>query len=102
MMIGVATPTEAAAPMSLIALSSARSLPVFNRRGDQTVNSQLLQVTIMILTIIAASAAFSQVLAFSVPAGDAPTRAGAPVDPSDPAIMLARRPLGCFIEQVSS
>jgi TRAP-type C4-dicarboxylate transport system permease large subunit len=65
MMLGVATPTEAAALASLIAFVLAaiyRSLTV--QVIKQSILSSL-QVTIMILTIIAASAAFSQVLAFS-------------------------------------
>jgi tripartite ATP-independent transporter DctM subunit len=104
MMLGVATPTEAAALASLIAFVLAaiyRSLTVGVIK--QSILSSL-QVTIMILTIIAASAAFSQVLAFSgASRGMLQLVLGTAVDPFWVlVIMLAIVVLlGCFIEQVS-
>jgi tripartite ATP-independent transporter DctM subunit len=104
MMLGVATPTEAAALASLIAFALAaiyRSLTV--QVIKQSILSSL-QVTIMILTIIAASAAFSQVLAFSgASRGMLQLVLGVAVNPFwILVIMLAIVVLlGCFIEQVS-
>jgi tripartite ATP-independent transporter DctM subunit len=104
MMLGVATPTEAAALASLISFVIAaiyRSLTV------QVIKQSILgslQVTIMILTIIAASAAFSQVLAFSgASRGMLQLVLGAAADPLWILIIMLAIVilLGCFIEQVS-
>jgi len=104
MMLGVATPTEAAALASLIAFVLAA---IYRCLTVQVIKQSILsslQVTVMILTIIAASAAFSQVLAFSgASRGMLQLVLGAAVDPFwILVIMLAIVTLlGCFIEQVS-
>jgi tripartite ATP-independent transporter DctM subunit len=104
MMLGVATPTEAAALASLVAFNISGAI----RRLTWGVNRKALlnarQVTVMILTIIAASAAFSQVLAFSgASRGMLEMVLGTTVSPFwilliMLAIVIA---LGCFLEQVS-
>lgn len=102
--LGVATPTEAAALASLIAFVLAAlygSLTV-----DVLKKSFLssLEVTAMILAIIAASAAFSQVLAFSgVSRGMIGLVLGVAVDPYWIVLIMLFIVilLGCFIEQVS-
>ena len=104
MMLGVATPTEAAALACLVAFVLAA---VYRTLTFEVVRESIfasLKVTVMILTIIAASAAFSQILAFS-----GASRAmlqlvlGMAVSPFwILVIMLAIVVLlGCFIEQVS-
>jgi tripartite ATP-independent transporter DctM subunit len=104
MMLGVATPTEAAALASLIAFVLAA---IYRCLTGEVIKQSILsslQVTIMILTIIAASAAFSQVLAFSgASRGMLQLVLGAAVSPFwILVIMLAIVVLlGCFIEQVS-
>ena len=65
MILGVATPTEAAALASLIAFLLAFAYRKLTLEVIRTSVLSCLQVTVMILTIIAASAAFSQILAFS-------------------------------------
>ncbi len=104
MMLGVATPTEAAALASLIAFV----LAAVYRRLDYTVIKQSvlssLMVTVMILTIIAASAAFSQVLAFSgASRGMLGLVLGASVNPIWIVILMLAvvTLMGCFLEQVS-
>jgi tripartite ATP-independent transporter DctM subunit len=104
MMLGVATPTEAAALASLIAFVLAAIYRCLTIEVIKQSILSSLQVTIMILTIIAASAAFSQVLAFSgASRGMLQLVLGAAVDPFwILVIMLAVVTLlGCFIEQVS-
>jgi tripartite ATP-independent transporter DctM subunit len=104
MMIGVATPTEAAALASLTAFILTG---IYRRLNFQVIQKAILgslQVTVMILTIIAASAAFSQVLAFSgASRGMLDLVLGAAVHPLwILTIMLAVVVLlGCFLEQVS-
>jgi tripartite ATP-independent transporter DctM subunit len=104
MMLGVATPTEAAALASLIAFILAAIYRCLTVEVIKQSILSSLQVTIMILTIIAASAAFSQVLAFSgASRGMLKLVLGAAVSPFwILVIMLAIVVLlGCFIEQVS-
>jgi tripartite ATP-independent transporter DctM subunit len=104
MMLGVATPTEAAALASLIAFVLAAIYRCLTLEVIKQSILSSLQVTIMILTIIAASAAFSQVLAFSgASRGMLQLVLGAAVNPFwILVIMLAIVVLlGCFIEQVS-
>jgi tripartite ATP-independent transporter DctM subunit len=102
--LGVATPTEAAALASLIAFILAA---VYRRLTVEVLRESLLsslQVTAMILTIIAASAAFSQVLAFSgVSRGMIGVVLGISVDPYLIILLmlLVVIVLGCFLEQVS-
>jgi len=104
MMLGVATPTEAAALACLVAFVLA---VVYRSLTFKVVRESIfasLKVTVMILTIIAASAAFSQILAFS-----GASRAmlqlvlGAAVSPFWILIIMLAIVvlLGCFIEQVS-
>jgi len=64
MILGVATPTEAAALASVIAFLLAFTYRKLKFEVVRTSVLSCLQVTVMILTIIAASAAFSQILAF--------------------------------------
>jgi tripartite ATP-independent transporter DctM subunit len=104
MMLGVATPTEAAALASLIAFVLAAIYRCLTVEVIKQSILSSLQVTIMILMIIAASAAFSQVLAFSgASRGMLQLVLGAAVNPFwILVIMLAIVTLlGCFIEQVS-
>lgn len=102
--LGVATPTEAAALASLIAFIMAA---VYRRLSSEVVQVSILsslKVTIMILTIIAASAAFSQVLAFSgVSRGMLGLVLGISVEPMVIVVimLLVVIILGCFLEQVS-
>jgi tripartite ATP-independent transporter DctM subunit len=104
MMLGVATPTEAAALASLIAFILAA---VYRSLSVGVMKKAILssfQVTVMILTIIAASAAFSQVLAFSgASRGMLQLVLGWAVDPLWVLILMLAIVvlLGCFIEQVS-
>ncbi len=104
MMLGVATPTEAAALASLIAFILAA---VYRSLNFQVIKKSILsslQVTVMILTIIAASAAFSQVLAFSgASRGMLQLVLGGAVSPFWVLIIMLAIVilLGCFIEQVS-
>ncbi len=104
MILGVATPTEAAALASLTSLILAAVYRKLTRKVARDSILSSLQVTVMILTIIAASAAFSQVLAFS----------GASRGMLNLVLGMALKPLwilvlmlaiiivlGCFIEQVS-
>ncbi len=104
MMIGVATPTEAAALASLTAFILTG---IYRRLNFQVIQRAILgslQVTVMILTIIAASAAFSQVLAFSgASRGMLDLVLGAAVDPLWILIIMLAVVilLGCFLEQVS-
>lgn len=104
MILGVATPTEAAALASLTSLILAAIYRKLTREVVRDSILSTLQVTVMILTIIAASAAFSQVLAFS----------GASRGMLNLVLGMALKPLwilvlmlaivivlGCFIEQVS-
>lgn len=104
MMLGVATPTEAAALACLVAFVLA---VVYRTLTFKVVKESIfasLKVTVMILTIIAASAAFSQILAFS-----GASRAmlqlvlGMAVSPFWILIIMLAIVvlLGCFIEQVS-
>lgn len=104
MMLGVATPTEAAALASLIAFVLAAVYRSLNLKVIKMSIFSSLQVTVMILTIIAASAAFSQVLAFSgASRGMLHLVLGAAVDPFWVLIIMLAIVilLGCFIEQVS-
>lgn len=104
MMLGVATPTEAAALACVVAFILAGLYKKLTREVIRESILSSLKVTVMILTIIAASAAFSQVLAFS-----GASRAmlelvlGSALSPFwILVIMLAIVIiLGCFIEQVS-
>ena len=102
--MGVATPTEAAALASLMAFILAAA---YRRLNVETVKTSILsslKVTIMILTIIAASAAFSQVLAFSgVSRGMLGLVLGVSVNPMVILVimLLVVILLGCFLEQVS-
>jgi tripartite ATP-independent transporter DctM subunit len=104
MMLGMATPTEASALACVVAFILAG---VYRKLTPSIIRESILsslKVTVMILTIIAASAAFSQVLAFS----------GASRAMLELVLGSALRPfwivvimlaivivLGCFIEQVS-
>jgi len=104
MMLGMATPTEASALACVVAFILAG---IYRKLTWGVIHESILsslKVTVMILTIIAASAAFSQVLAFS-----GASRAmlqlvlGSALQPFwivviMIAIVIA---LGCFIEQVS-
>ena len=102
--LGVATPTEAAALASLIAFVLAAVYRSLNFKVMKMSIFSSLQVTVMILTIIAASAAFSQVLAFSgASRGMLQLVLGAAVDPFWILIIMLAIVilLGCFIEQVS-
>jgi len=104
MMLGVATPTEAAALASLIAFILAAVYRSLNVEVIKRSVFSSLQVTVMILTIIAASAAFSQVLAFSgASRGMLQLVLGSAVDPFWILIIILAIVvlLGCFIEQVS-
>ncbi|MEO0250553.1 MAG: TRAP transporter large permease subunit, partial [candidate division WOR-3 bacterium] len=104
MMLGVATPTEAAALASLIAFILAAAYRSLSLKVIRQSVFSSLQVTVMILTIIAASAAFSQVLAFSgASRGMLDLVLGAAVDPFWILIIMLAivTLLGCFIEQVS-
>jgi tripartite ATP-independent transporter DctM subunit len=104
MMLGVATPTEAAALASLTAFVLAAVYRSLNLKVIKMSIFSSLQVTVMILTIIAASAAFSQVLAFSgASRGMLQLVLGAAVDPFWVLIIMLAIVvlLGCFIEQVS-
>lgn len=104
MMLGVATPTESAALASLIAFVLAAAYRSLNLKVIQISVLSSLEVTVMILTIIAASAAFSQVLAFSgASRGMLQLVLGAAVDPFWILILMLAivTLLGCFIEQVS-
>ncbi len=104
MMLGVATPTEAAALASLMAFILAA---VYRSLTVEVMKKAILgslQVTVMILTIIAASAAFSQVLAFSgASRGMLQLVLGLAVHPLWVLIIMLAIVvlLGCFIEQVS-
>jgi len=104
MMLGVATPTEAAALASLVAFVLAAAYRNLTWGVIRKALLNALQVTVMILTIIAASAAFSQVLAFSgASRGMLEMVLGTAVSPFwilliMLAIVIA---LGCFLEQVS-
>jgi tripartite ATP-independent transporter DctM subunit len=103
-LLGVATPTEAAALASVAAFIVAglyRRL-TFAVTRDSVMSS--LKVTVMILTIIAASAAFSQVMAFSgASSGMLKVVLSLSAEPMVIiAIMLiVVTVLGCFLEQVS-
>jgi tripartite ATP-independent transporter DctM subunit len=103
-LLGVATPTEAAALASVAAFLMAAG---YRRLTAAVFHESLLsalKVTVMILTIIAASAAFSQVMAFSgASSGMLALVLGIAVDPLwIVVIMLAVvTVLGCFLEQVS-
>jgi tripartite ATP-independent transporter DctM subunit len=104
MMLGVATPTEAAALASLIAFILAAIYRSLNAGVIKKAILNSLQVTVMILTIIAASAAFSQVLAFSgASRGMLQLVLGWAVHPLWVLILMLAIVvlLGCFIEQVS-
>ncbi|OGP73915.1 MAG: hypothetical protein A2V86_03585 [Deltaproteobacteria bacterium RBG_16_49_23] len=104
MMLGVATPTEAAALASLIAFILAAIYRSLNVGVMKKAILSSLQVTVMILTIIAASAAFSQVLAFSgASRGMLQLALGYAVHPLWVLIIMLAIVvlLGCFIEQVS-
>lgn len=104
MMLGVATPTEAAALASLTAFVLAAVYRSLNLKVIKMSIFSSLQVTVMILTIIAASAAFSQVLAFSgASRGMLQLVLGEAVDPFWVLIIMLAIVvlLGCFIEQVS-
>jgi tripartite ATP-independent transporter DctM subunit len=104
MMLGVATPTEAAALACLVAFVLAAVYRTLNFKVFKESIFASLKVTVMILTIIAASAAFSQVLAFSgASRGMLQLVLGAAVDPFWILIIMLAIVvlLGCFIEQVS-
>lgn len=104
MMLGVATPTEAAALASLVAFILAAFYRSLSFKVIKISILSSLQVTVMILTIIAASAAFSQVLAFSgASRGMLQLVLGAAVSPFWILIIMLVIVilLGCFIEQVS-
>jgi tripartite ATP-independent transporter DctM subunit len=104
MMLGVATPTEAAALACLVAFVLAVVYRTLTLKVVKESIFASLKVTVMILTIIAASAAFSQILAFS-----GASRAmlqlvlGMAVSPFWILIIMLAIVvlLGCFIEQVS-
>ncbi len=104
MMLGMATPTEASALACVVAFILAA---VYKKLTWGVINESILsslKVTVMILTIIAASAAFSQVLAFS-----GASRAmlqlvlGSALSPFWIVVIMIAIVivLGCFIEQVS-
>ncbi len=104
MMLGMATPTEASALACVVAFILAA---VYRKLTWGVINESILsslKVTVMILTIIAASAAFSQVLAFS-----GASRAmlqlvlGSALSPFWIVVIMIAIVivLGCFIEQVS-
>lgn len=102
--LGVATPTEAAALASLIAFVLAFAYRRLSFDAIRTSLLSCLHVTVMILTIIAASAAFSQILAFSgASRGMLQLVLGMAVDPLWVVILMLVVVvlLGCFIEQVS-
>jgi tripartite ATP-independent transporter DctM subunit len=104
MMLGVATPTEAAALASVVAFLLAALYKSLSWKVVKVSLLSSLQVTVMILTIIAASAAFSQVLAFSgASRGMLQLVLGAAVNPFWILIIMLAIVilLGCFIEQVS-
>jgi len=104
MMLGVATPTEASALACVVAFILAAIYRSLNFTVFRNSILSSLKVTVMILTIIAASAAFSQVLAFSgASRGMLQLVLGVAVNPLWVlVIMLAIVVLlGCFIEQVS-
>jgi tripartite ATP-independent transporter DctM subunit len=103
-LLGVATPTEAAALASVAAflMAAAYRRLTFAVFRDALLSS--LKVTVMILTIIAASAAFSQVMAFSGASGGMLDLVlSASVDPLWIIIIMLMvvTVLGCFLEQVS-
>ena len=104
MMLGVATPTEAAALACLVAFVLA---VVYRTLTFKMVKESIfasLKVTVMILTIIAASAAFSQILAFSGASwAMLQLVLGMAVSPFWILIVMLAIVvlLGCFIEQVS-
>lgn len=102
--LGVATPTEAAAlgalgSIMLAAVYGSISLDVLRK---STLGS--LKVTVMILTIIAGSAAFSQILAFSGASREL-VQAVTSADLSSTAVILVMLGIivvmGFFMEQVS-
>ena len=104
MMLGMATPTEASALACVVAFILAA---VYRKLTWGVIHESILsslKVTVMILTIIAASAAFSQVLAFS-----GASRAmlqlvlGSALSPFWIVVIMIAIVivLGCFIEQVS-
>ena len=104
MMLGVATPTEAAALACLVAFILAVLYRTLNFKVFKESVFASLKVTVMILTIIAASAAFSQVLAFSgASRGMLQLVLGSAVNPTWILIIMLAIVvlLGCFIEQVS-
>jgi tripartite ATP-independent transporter DctM subunit len=104
MMIGVATPTEAAALASLTAFILTGIYGKLNFQVIQKATLGSLRVTVMILTIIAASAAFSQVLAFSgASRGILNLVLEAAVHPLWILIIMLVVVIlfGCFLEQVS-
>lgn len=104
MMLGVATPTEAAALASLVAFVLAAAYRNLTWDVIRKALLSALQVTVMILTIIAASAAFSQVLAFSgASRGMLELVLGAAVDRFWILLIMLGLVilLGCFLEQVS-
>jgi tripartite ATP-independent transporter DctM subunit len=104
MMLGMATPTESSALACVVAfiLAGIYGKLTWGVVGESILSS--LKVTVMILTIIAASAAFSQVLAFS-----GASRAmlelvlGSALSPIWIVVIMnvIVIVLGCFIEQVS-
>jgi tripartite ATP-independent transporter DctM subunit len=97
MLLGVASPTEAAALGALGCFLVAALYRKLSWEVARKAVSAALSITVMIFMIIAGSTAFSQVLAFS----------GATVSlPVAPIIILIMMQillliLGCFIEQVS-
>lgn len=104
MMLGVATPTEAAALASLVAFVLAAAYRNLTLAIIRKALLGALQVTVMILTIIAASAAFSQVLAFSgASRGMLALVLSAAVSPFWILVIMLVVViiLGCFLEQVS-
>jgi tripartite ATP-independent transporter DctM subunit len=104
MMLGVATPTEAAALACLVAFVLAAVYRTLNFKVFKESIFASLKVTVMILTIIAASAAFSQILAFSGASRAMLQLAlGMAVSPFWILIIMLAIVvlLGCFIEQVS-
>lgn len=104
MMLGIATPTEAAALASLMSFILAA---VYRSLTVEVMKKAILgslRVTVMILTIIAASSAFSQVLAFSgASRGMLELVLGLAVHPLWVLIIMLAIVvlLGCFLEQVS-
>jgi tripartite ATP-independent transporter DctM subunit len=103
-LLGVATPTEAAALASVAAFLMAAG---YRRLTFAVFRESLLsslKVTVMILTIIAASAAFSQVMAFSGASGGMLELVlSFAVEPTWIIILMLAivTVLGCFLEQVS-